>query len=90
MRRYLCEGGTTSGNGHSLGEDDPEWYDAANFKDSPHKLRSFHMANPLRLGPPKRLGIWVQCWEEDKMRMTSLMTTSLRDHTQEAEHCKYW
>lgn len=47
-------------------EDDPVWYDAANFKNSPHKLRSFHTANPLRPGPLKRLGVWVQCWEEGR------------------------
>jgi hypothetical protein len=46
-------------------EDDLEWYDASNFKNSPYKLRGFHMANPLRPGPPKRLGMWVQCWEEE-------------------------
>ena len=47
-------------------EDDREWYDASNFKNSPHMLRGFHTANPTRPGPPKRLGRWVQCWEEDR------------------------
>ena len=47
-------------------EDDPVWYDAANFKNSPYKLRGFHTANPLRPGPPKRLGMWAQCWEDDR------------------------
>jgi hypothetical protein len=46
-------------------EDDPAWYDASNFKKSPHKLREFHTANPTYPGPPKRLETWAQCWEED-------------------------
>ncbi|EFQ96383.1 hypothetical protein PTT_01418 [Pyrenophora teres f. teres 0-1] len=47
-------------------EEDPEWYDASNFKNSPHRLRDFHTANPLHPGPPRRLEMWVQCWEEDR------------------------
>lgn len=46
-------------------EGDPEWYDASNFKNSPHRLRDFHAANPLHPGPPRRLEMWVQCWEKD-------------------------
>ena len=47
-------------------DDDREWYDAANFKNSPHKLHEFHIANANRPGPPKRLDHWMQCWEEDR------------------------
>lgn len=47
-------------------DDDPEWYDASNFKNSPYKLRDFHLANPTLPGPPRRLGKWLQCWEEDR------------------------
>lgn len=47
-------------------ESDPEWYDACNFKNSPHKLRDFHKANPTHLGPPKRLEEWVQCCEKGR------------------------
>jgi hypothetical protein len=47
-------------------KDDPEWYDASNFKNSPHKLRDFHTANPTRPGPPKELKRRVRCWEEDR------------------------
>lgn len=47
-------------------EDDLEWYDAFNFKNSPHKLLSFHSASHTHPGPPKRLGRWVQCWDEDR------------------------
>lgn len=47
-------------------KDDPAWYDAGNFKNSPYKLRDFHTANRLKPGPPKRLRIWVQCWDEDR------------------------
>ncbi|KAF2690338.1 hypothetical protein K458DRAFT_383455 [Lentithecium fluviatile CBS 122367] len=35
--------------------DDPKWYNAANFKNSPHKLYDFHEANLARPGPPQRL-----------------------------------
>jgi hypothetical protein len=47
-------------------EDDLAWYDASNFKNSPHKLRGFHTANPNRPGPPERLNVWLRCWEEDR------------------------
>jgi hypothetical protein len=47
-------------------EDDPAWYDASNFKNSPRKLREFHTANPIRPGPPERLEVWLRCWEEDR------------------------
>ncbi|KAI1669653.1 Chromo domain containing protein [Pyrenophora tritici-repentis] len=47
-------------------EDDPAWYDTSNFKNSPRKLREFHTANPSRPGPPARLNVWLQCWEEDR------------------------
>lgn len=47
-------------------EDDPAWYDASNFKNSPHKLREFHTANSTRPGPPERLNVWLRCWEEDR------------------------
>jgi hypothetical protein len=47
-------------------EEDPEWYDASKFKNSPHRLQSFHAANPLHPGPPRRLETWIQCWEEGR------------------------
>jgi hypothetical protein len=46
--------------------DDLEWYDASNFKNSPHKLHGFHLANPICPGPSKRQDVWIQCWEEDR------------------------
>jgi hypothetical protein len=45
---------------------DPMWYDARNFKNSPYKLRDFRSVNRSHPGPPRRLGTWMQCWEEDK------------------------
>jgi hypothetical protein len=47
-------------------KDDQTWYDASNFKNSPYKLRDFHLADTTRPGPPKRLGRWIECWEEDR------------------------
>lgn len=47
-------------------ENDPVWYPAENFKNSPHKLRDFHTANLVRPGPPNRLEVWLQCWEEGR------------------------
>ncbi|KAF1993681.1 hypothetical protein P154DRAFT_449530 [Amniculicola lignicola CBS 123094] len=38
-------------------KDNLEWYNAANFKNCLYKLRSFYVANPLCLGPLKRLEI---------------------------------
>lgn len=43
---------------------DLTWYDASNFKNSPHKLDEFHNVNPTYPGPPKRLRVWLQCWED--------------------------
>jgi hypothetical protein len=45
---------------------DRTWYNAGNFKNSPYKLRDFHSVNASHPGPPKRLGTWIQCWEEDR------------------------
>ncbi|KAH8690374.1 hypothetical protein GQ44DRAFT_797670 [Phaeosphaeriaceae sp. PMI808] len=36
-------------------DDDEYKYNAANFKNSPHRLHEFHIANTNRPGPPKRL-----------------------------------
>jgi len=47
-------------------EADPEWYNASNFKNSPHKLREFHEANPTKPGPPRRLSHWERCYDEDR------------------------
>src|SRR5450432_828250 len=47
-----------------LGHDtDPEWYPATNVKYAPHKVRDFHVANPKKPGPPRRLDNWLQSWE---------------------------
>lgn len=46
-------------------KDDPEWYNASNFRNCPYRLRDFHTVNPTSPGPPKRLRRWTQCWEED-------------------------
>ncbi|KAF2690843.1 hypothetical protein K458DRAFT_288283, partial [Lentithecium fluviatile CBS 122367] len=32
-----------------------KWYNAANFKNSPHKLYAFYRDDLTRPGPPKRL-----------------------------------
>ena len=47
-------------------QDDPVWYNARNFKNSPYKLRDFHDANSKHPGPPKSLGYWIRCWEDDR------------------------
>jgi hypothetical protein len=46
-------------------EDDPAWYDASNFKNSPRKLREFHTASSTFSDPPRRLAEWERCWEND-------------------------
>jgi transposase InsO family protein len=43
---------------------DPEWYNAQNFKASPHMLRDFHKDNPSAAGPPTQLSYWIECWEQ--------------------------
>lgn len=46
--------------------EDPTWYNASNFKNSPCRLMDFHAANPLQPGPPCRLGVWKGCWVSGK------------------------
>ena len=44
--------------------EDLEWYNAANFKNSPYKLRDFHAVKSTYPGPPTRLDYWIQCWKQ--------------------------
>ena len=44
-------------------DSDPDWYPASNVKYAPHKVRDFHIANPTKPGPPKRLDDWLRAWE---------------------------
>ncbi|KGY14979.1 hypothetical protein PABG_12091 [Paracoccidioides brasiliensis Pb03] len=46
-------------------DDDSTWYPAPNLKGSPHLVREFHAANPMKAGPPKRLSNWLEAWEKD-------------------------
>jgi transposase InsO family protein len=45
---------------------DPKWYNASDFKGSPHLVRDFHRENPNAAGPPKRLAEWIRAWEKDE------------------------
>ncbi|OJD09420.1 hypothetical protein ACJ73_10332 [Blastomyces percursus] len=36
-----------------------------NLKGSPHLLREFHIANPTKPGPSKRLDDWLEAWGKD-------------------------
>jgi hypothetical protein len=47
-------------------DEDPEWYPASDFKYAPHKLKAFHLRYPDLPGPPRKLGEWLQAWEEGK------------------------
>jgi hypothetical protein len=46
-------------------DDDPTWYLARDFINSPHLLRNFHNEYPECPGPPCRLEYWLKCWEDD-------------------------
>lgn len=46
-------------------DDDPEWYPASNLKNAPHKVRDYHIANPEKPGPPRRLQEWIRQWENE-------------------------
>jgi transposase InsO family protein len=46
-------------------DDDPTWYPAQNFKNSPLRLRDFHRQYPDLPGPPKRLDDWLRAAEND-------------------------
>jgi hypothetical protein len=63
-------------------EDDLEWYDAFNFKNSPYKLCDVHATNVVLPGPQKGWASGYSVAREMEMRMTIQMTTSRRD-TQE-------
>ncbi|KAL2004646.1 hypothetical protein VTN00DRAFT_3382 [Thermoascus crustaceus] len=45
-------------------DNDPAWYPAENFKESPHQLHSFHNQYPDLPGPPQRLKEWLRCWDD--------------------------
>jgi transposase InsO family protein len=64
-------------------DEDPEWYPAADFKYSPHKLRDFHLANQSLPGPPALLNTWIRKWEEgadsyEELEDSREMSRSLR------------
>jgi transposase InsO family protein len=64
-------------------DEDPEWYPAADFKYSPHKLRDFHLEYKDLPGPPARLNDWITRWEagEDSyedLEDSTAMSKSLR------------
>lgn len=46
-------------------DEDPVWYPAGNFKNSPHLLEAFHEEFPKAAGPPKRLAQWMKAYLED-------------------------
>ena len=46
-------------------DEDPVWYPARNFKNSPHLLRQFHDQYPNAPGPPTRLAQWLRAYLGD-------------------------
>ncbi len=47
-------------------DDDPQWYNAANFKGSPTLLKQFHTDYPSMAGPPVRLEQWAAAFHADQ------------------------
>jgi transposase InsO family protein len=47
-------------------DDDPEWYPAGDFVNSPIAIRDFHAQYPDQPGPPKRLPIWLDAAEKEE------------------------
>jgi hypothetical protein len=47
-------------------DDDPEWYPATNFRNSPVCLRDFHTQHPEAPGPPVRLDRWLSAAEREE------------------------
>jgi hypothetical protein len=43
---------------------DPIWYNLDGFKGSPQKLKEFHDLYPEKLGPPRHLTDWLQCYDK--------------------------
>jgi transposase InsO family protein len=43
---------------------DLEWYEAYDFKYSPHKVRDYHKSHPKKPGPPRALPDWLKAWED--------------------------
>ncbi|OJD11140.1 hypothetical protein ACJ73_09604 [Blastomyces percursus] len=46
-------------------DDDPVWYPASNFNNSPAKLHEFHERHPEAPGPPVNHAYWTRCYTED-------------------------
>ena len=47
-------------------DEDPVYYDAESFKNSPHKVRQFHEDQPEAPGPPVNLETWLRAYEDDE------------------------
>jgi hypothetical protein len=46
--------------------DDPTWYPEGNFEYSPYKLLEFYEANPSCPGPPKKLNMWKNRFQQEE------------------------
>jgi len=46
-------------------DEDPDEYSPENFRNAPLALKKFHEEYPDLPGPPKNLGYWLKCAEED-------------------------
>ena len=44
----------------------PEFYNAENFKGSPHLLKAFHDEYSQAKGPPANLQYWIDCYQQGK------------------------
>lgn len=43
---------------------DEYWYPASDLKRCPHLLVEFHSENPEAAGPPRRIEVWENAWDE--------------------------
>ncbi len=61
-------------------DDDPQWYNAANFKGSPTLLKQFHTDYPSMAGPPVRLEQWAAAFHADQEDQIIRTTTNRPRH----------
>jgi hypothetical protein len=67
------------------------WYNPEGFKGALHRLKAFHDRYPNKLGPPRHLMDWLQCYKdgtEPEDRWDDNLLVIIDDGNSRKQNCK--